>query len=385
MEKVNLSPSAPQYISQTHPPKDRSIPPTTTSTPIPPNQNPSYITQIPPSIASNLHNKNKKKGFKQSMDGLVAQKIVFGSSGPGSISSGMGGGGGGEDRDGPVATSSSSTVAIAAFSSSYANGATRTNTNHLVQDSHLVSEIPETRPRNEKEKSKANWIRYTPPSEQPNLPSNILVTSVDVEAGYWPTQREEEYHANGMGVGGGGKRGKKRKGKSRENGSGRWYEEDAYGEENAYGEEEADVQLKYDEDDSNSLNPSQIPTQTQTKPTSGPNFDEIEKRFDSLPLIKNLPPSVPYPPGTVLAYKELDIDPVTLTPQELLKLVSVEGEDGEGEGKKFELREIRRGGVVAFGGGQVGGDGNEVGDEDGDGKFSVDLSEMIEGGWRVVT
>lgn len=80
---------------------------------------------IPPSISANLHNKNKRKGFKQAMEGVSAQRIVFGDTEP--------------------------------------------NTAASVGVSY----------------------RITPPSEQSNLPSNIIVTSVDVEAGYWPEQKDK--------------------------------------------------------------------------------------------------------------------------------------------------------------------------------------------------
>jgi hypothetical protein len=46
---------------------------------------PEYQTSqsvITPSISANLHNKNKRKGFKQAMEGRPAEKIVFGDSSP---------------------------------------------------------------------------------------------------------------------------------------------------------------------------------------------------------------------------------------------------------------------------------------------------------------
>jgi len=79
---------------------------------------------ITPTISANLHNKNKRKGFKQSMQGQVSQRTVFG------------------------------------------------------------------------EKSRDNFPYFVPPSEREDIPSNILVTSVDVEEGMWERPRRSA-KANG--------------------------------------------------------------------------------------------------------------------------------------------------------------------------------------------
>jgi hypothetical protein len=175
--------------------------------PLPPNTLLSAL-QIPPSIAANLQNKNKRKGFKQSMDGIAAQRIIF------------------EDN---VSTPNSGNGTAAAATVNGGESGFGSGTNIRS--------------------------RVTPPSEQTNLPSNIIVTSVDVEADYWPTHREDTFV------------GRKRQ---------------ADDEEHSY---------TYDD---------QIVQESENLNTSNIDFDKIESRFDDLSSVQV---DTTYPPSTLFAFK----------------------------------------------------------------------------------
>ena len=127
MEKVQLSTGQPMHTTVNAASSSNDLP-TKSSSVV------QKTIHIPPAISANLHNKNKRKGFKQSMNGVGAEKIVF------------------ED--------------------SSINGSVAIETGDGENSTYVHT-------------------RITPPSEQRGLPSNIIVTSVDVEAGYWPTQRDD--------------------------------------------------------------------------------------------------------------------------------------------------------------------------------------------------
>jgi len=214
---------------------------------------------ITPSISANLHNKNKRKGFKQSMSGQTSQRIVF----------------------------------------------------------EETNEIPPP---------SKSFHRITPPSEQQNLPSNVFVTSVDVEEGLWPTQRDNP-----------------RKRPREEEQVPNTYEEEA-------------IVLDYGpKEDSSQIQP-----------------EEIESKFDSLSPVQA---EVTYTPNTLLAFKELDIDPATLTPQEILELARLQSQ----EGTQCEVQLVNNSvGVASF--------GREVmiDENDEESMLSISITDMQANGWKVV-
>jgi len=171
------------------------------------------------------------------------------------------------------------------------------------------------------------FYRVTPPSEQPNLPSNVFVTSIDVEEDLWPTHRQNP-----------------RK---------RPREEEHFDEEQV-----EEITLDYGVAEDNSQ----------------PQPEEIEAKFDTLDDVQS---ETVYPANALFAFKELDIDPATLTPQMVLKLARLVSQ----EGTACEVTLTRNSGGVAFGG-EVFDD--QDGEADEESKLSIDVTEMKANGWKVV-
>ncbi|KAA1465884.1 hypothetical protein DENSPDRAFT_830570 [Dentipellis sp. KUC8613] len=235
-----------------------------------------------------LSNKNKRKGFKRAMAGQIPQRIVF-------------------DKDG-----------------------------QSTQLAFATSSAP----------SPTKQPRLVPPSEKQEnglLPPNVFVTSVDVEAGLWPSKRG--------------------KGK-------RKVDADFYDDDSAQPHEtrvftstqrgqDADIELPYDEVD------------PHTKEV--PDWDGIDTRWESFTKVTETASLVP---GTLVGWKELGIHPVTLTPEKVLSLARVTSVDD----KEVKARLLVRPGANAMVFGGLEDPGVEVeGDEE-----TFPTKDVLDMDWRVV-
>ncbi|CAE6450129.1 unnamed protein product [Rhizoctonia solani] len=239
-------------------------------------------------------NKNKRKGFDKDMAGAVATKITYGTPAPTSIS-----------VEPPLARTSSPAVPTAQAKSRYTH------------------------------------YHVLPPSQLKDLPSNVIVTSVDVEA------------VDGM------------------EGVGKWFDG-----ENRVAEE--------DETAANE-NPQPKTNDTSKKIDWEVVDSEWERLWDSFPAIgqevwNNLQA------GTLLAYLNLTIDSVTCTPCSKIHLARVVSGPSSGGGAECFFIERPGAGDVGFGFGAKFGAASEEQDNTEDDEFgetrSVAFEEVRE--WKMI-
>lgn len=195
-----------------------------------------YVANIEPESEPNvmmvsLRNKNKKKNFRQLMDKPLPPKIVFAELENASVRAEP------PDKLAPAGTSSSEKVAM----------------------------------------PPVKHARLIPPSERNNLPSNIFVTSVDVEEGKWPKKKQTS---------------KKELGTA------------------SYNDESCTANFSLD------YGSAEVPTA---------NPDEalylcVEQQWDLLPKITS---TSQVPVVNIVAYKALAINPMTWTPEMLIKVARV--------------------------------------------------------------
>jgi hypothetical protein len=236
-------------------------------------------------MMASLGNKNKKKGYKQFLMAPVPRKIVFTDDGAANLS--------------PLLSASTST------SASRSNVPTSLPTLDSSASSQLVKRLP----------------RLIPPSEiqeHGELPPNMFVTSVDVEADLW------------------GSNGKKKKNKSRNKAADVSYEYDcSYNEEGKYQAEE-DVTLSYGDEDTVRMKGGtgdygQAPSQgTASEATF--DWSQAERLFDNAPKVSGVSD---FQIGQIVGWKvrsdfshttckllifiqSLDLNPQTFTPEILL-------------------------------------------------------------------
>ncbi|KAI0313247.1 hypothetical protein OF83DRAFT_1142260 [Amylostereum chailletii] len=260
-------------------------------------------TSTPDYDMMTLSNKNKRRGFKRSMAGVIPQRITFD-----------------EPSQAPVLPSGAASTSV-------------------------------SRPT-----SPTKFPRLIPPSEKQELgqlPPNMFVTSVDVEEGLWPRKRKNNKGRNAGPARGDGivweEEGWDRKQKKRQR--------DTYGQE---GDDTWDRGLPYDDEAAAAM----------AADVDGPNWERIEKDFDKLPLVL---PESPLSPENLLAWKELGIHPVTLTPEMILNLARVTRVDSD-SGRLWVRMLVR---PVAFGGAE---EDVDIAEETEHARVSVDTSR-----WRLVS
>jgi len=129
--------------------------------------------------------------------------------------------------------------------------------------------------------------RLIPPSERTNLPLNLLITSVDVEADLWP----------------------KRRNKQKQNYL-------SFTQDRRREQDNAFPQLSYGDDEEEDI--TDAAPKARAYATAIVPEVPLEMRFPNLQCVLAPPPI-----GTVLAWKELGINPTTLTPEMLTHSGSV--------------------------------------------------------------
>ncbi|KAG8996502.1 hypothetical protein FRB90_012706 [Tulasnella sp. 427] len=170
------------------------------------------------------------------------------------------------------------------------------SSNDTLSHPHIVPAENTSRPS-----AKSKVLHVTPPSELPALPSNIFVTSVDVEADIWGSKKNGNKNA--------------KKNLNNDTASSWVVSHSTKSTTEPYYQD--DVVLDYGEPEGvdlqrhpSSLNPPQI------------DWNLIESAFDQFPALS---PDILLP-GAVVAWQGLGIDPSTLTPTILLhvgEIVSV--------------------------------------------------------------
>ncbi|KAG8888471.1 hypothetical protein FRB98_007600 [Tulasnella sp. 332] len=276
-------------------------------------------------MMTSLKNSNKRKGFKDRQAGRHPERIVF-------------------DDSGANAAIVPPTLALSRF------------------------------------KSQPNLPQLIPPSERTDLPRNLFVTSVDVEADLW----------NGKGA----KSNKNGKKSAKTGGGGTWngyldpssfypvgraeltmeFEREA-GEQflpPGHGEMDMDVHLDYGEDEERQvasvlskrgLHSNSTSTSTTTNGRSefavaaaaaavSPDGDVvdwplIERLWNTLPVVAD--PRRNLRPGVRVGWQALGIDAATLTPQKVLHLAQILKRSGEDFGGTVTVRMLIRPGVDDFG------------------------------------
>ncbi|QRV96049.1 hypothetical protein RhiJN_24067 [Ceratobasidium sp. AG-Ba] len=223
--------------------------------------------------------------------------------------------------------------------------ATRVATRTVFDESRVsVTPAPVSGPLESTTQPKSRYTHYhvVPPSQRPNLPSNVIVTSVDVEA------------VDGM------------------DGVGEWFDGEAGARDIQVDQPMEDVKAEASE--------------VVQKIDWGLVDGAWEKKWDSFPLVgsegwKDLKV------GTVLGWKDLMIDPATFTPAMKIHLVRVTT-PANLETNQVECFFIERPGAgdVGFGfGGRFGGDAMEEDDQNeeeaGEGRL-VAAEETV--GWKIL-
>jgi len=255
-----------------------------------------------------LSNKNKRRGFKRTLTDAVPQRIVF--------------------LDVPLPPLPSDTRPIAPYDAEHAGTYSRPSS-------------PQKKP-----------VRLVPPSEKQALgllPSNMFVTSVDVESGLWPARRQGEH-------------GKKV-----------WDHKQKKHQRDAWGYDGGRHEITVDEEQNwNGSLPYDDPDTTKGEAGIGKvvDWDELERTFTSLPELT----SEHLIAGSLVCWKELGIHPVRLTPEMVIHAARVTRADTTTQ--SFFTRSIARAMAV-------------YGDTDGDGvEEEEDVehahSDLVELGWKFV-
>ncbi|KAF9448166.1 hypothetical protein P691DRAFT_760171 [Macrolepiota fuliginosa MF-IS2] len=235
-------------------------------------------------MMASLGNKNKKKGYKQFLMAPVPKKIVF------------------AEGEGEMI----STSGLASTSSSAPMG--------LPVPQALTSEAQiETLVRIQPSPSRQRPLpRLVPPSEiqeRGNLPPNMFVTSVDVEADLW--------NPNGK---------KKRKNKQKQVGALHEHNDsfnNSYNNGNGYLADE-DVTSTYGNDEQvgetvNDAQPNALPEHV-VEPATAFDWNKAEKSFDKAPKVAQLDD---FKQASIIGWKSLDLNPQTFTPEILLVAAKV--------------------------------------------------------------
>lgn len=204
-------------------------------------------------MMASLGNKNKKKGYKQFLMGPVPKKIVFEEGGETTVSG-----------SGEVSGSGSAPVSLPLPQAS-------TSKEQILTSTRFQAIPPST--------SQQPLPRLIPPSEiqeRGELPPNMFVTSVDVEADLW--------NSNGR---------KKNKGKKQKKADAS-YEYDyaydrSYNDGDGY-QADADMTLSYDDEGHAEEAKVEAQPKSQSEPTAQVTFDWInaEKSFDNAPKVTQL-------------------------------------------------------------------------------------------------
>ncbi|KIJ61031.1 hypothetical protein HYDPIDRAFT_31729 [Hydnomerulius pinastri MD-312] len=280
-----------------------------------------------------LRNKNKAKNFKALIGKPLPPKIIFADLEAGTSAAGSG------------STSTSEPTAPVA-------GSSKSQTSIAAPQQPTPRALPP----------------LIPPSSRPSLPSNLFVTSIDVEAGlrrprkkrkmrveYGETVEEDpEYHA--------------------------FFEAAVTaGPDNVDGE--GDITLDYGGETTVNL---------ASESTSQGNVSDLKAEVDVAALesfanknwsnLTKITREEQVTPGRMIGYKALGINPTTFTPEYLLTLVKVVSFDVGSAWKKLVVRPLQPRAEVSFsgpfGGYEEGGDG-ELEDE-----HSWD--DVVSGDWRVI-
>ncbi|CAA7269203.1 unnamed protein product [Cyclocybe aegerita] len=284
-----------------------------------------YITLDQVAMGS-LRNKNKKKGFKLSMNAPIPQKIIFNAeAGPSSLSS--------------YSTTESGTPTSYAQAIDY------------LSTSGPTHPIPPA--------TSQCQARLVPPSEIQKLgllPPNMFVMSVDVEAGVWddPSTSRKSKRNN-------------RKNKSRAQKYWYGHEEEQVSEEYSYGEQgDGGVGAVEQEAGKNSC-------------FDWNRADKVWENCAALQSVEQLAV------GNLVGWKALDINPKTFSPELMLsvgRVASILQDTTPKVTVRQLIRPTESEAALAFGLG--GGTASEGGVEDGEPELSCAWDEILQAGWKLI-
>ncbi|KAF5322946.1 hypothetical protein D9619_001262 [Psilocybe cf. subviscida] len=243
-----------------------------------------------------MRNKNKKKGFRLSMARPIPHKIVFGEAGAPpeghSAPEPLGGGGGMEVDSTGSGTASQSQ--------------------------------PPPQPQLESRRQTYTHARLVPPSElyaQGLLPSNMIVTSVDVEAGLWDdappaTKKQKAKKKNRT----------QEQEQGRELGYAEWAEADSRYMDAERDEEGGPMTLDYS-DEAGADAGAETRTAAAANDDSEVDWQKAEQAWEAGSPVTDVAAQIAA--ARVVGWKALDINPRTFSPEVLLKLARVVSIDAE--------------------------------------------------------
>ncbi|KJA18214.1 hypothetical protein HYPSUDRAFT_45548 [Hypholoma sublateritium FD-334 SS-4] len=301
---------------------------------------PVYITEEQVMMSS-MRNKNKKKGFKLSMASPIPQKIIFGGAAAVTLAAAAG------TADGDAMHVDIPAPAPASASpSKLFNATSRAPSARLVPPSEIQATHPE------------------------RLPRNMIVTSVDVEAGMWDDTSYAEPAK------------KKKRGKKKAPQDEEYYAdvgEGYYADGGAWGgavpadadEPAGPVVLDYGE--------------TDAAGEGGEHFDwdRAERLWDSKSTVLSGPEQIVA--GALVGWKALAINPRTFSPEVLLSVAHVVQPPDSTAGKGVLIRQIQRPTdtehAFAFGFAGSSGEGGQ-GEEEED--YAVEWQEVLTSEWRLL-
>ncbi|KAF8960257.1 hypothetical protein BDZ97DRAFT_1760892 [Flammula alnicola] len=316
-----------------------------------PSPAPVYITQDQVMMGS-MRNKNKKKGFKLSMSNPIPQKIIFGEEPATTVPA---------EQSNRNANANEHDMQMQVDSESF----TYASSSSFVGTSTPVP-----------------YVRLIPPSEiqeRGELPPNMFVTSVDVEAGMWDdyTTTISKNNNNGSNNSNGKASKSKKRGKKKKTDDEDYYAQD----ESWYAEtQEDDVGL----DASVMLDYSESTDANAASAASGElDWDQAERQWDSSTVITS---ADQLSAGALVGWKGLAINPRTFSPEVLLNIAKVANfsEAASDSGSSVIIRKIQRPSAneaaFAFGlNGISGSDGEEDVEEE-----SVEWAEVLASQWRLL-
>ncbi|KAH6890064.1 hypothetical protein BKA70DRAFT_1409042 [Coprinopsis sp. MPI-PUGE-AT-0042] len=288
---------------------------------------------FPGFVMASLRNKNKKKGFfKQAMldrmqGGPEQRKIKFG------------------EDEGPE----HDTIELAA----------QAIDEHDVQPTASTSTLPAS----QSTQSQRRRPRLIPPSELQDagkLPSNIFVTSIDVEEGmpsYTKKNKKRRKKNHNWDEFGGEEEGYLE------------YEEGQFMDADAtMGSEEQVVQLVYDDE----------PENAALKGSENFDWDKAEREWDKLGVVHDIAKLEQLGVGGHLAWKELSLNPATFSPEMMLNVGKVTSIGPDGSVTFHRLVKPVGENEIAAAFGLVSGDGEETLDE-------VAKWEEVKDSWRMIS
>ncbi|KAI5836597.1 uncharacterized protein SCHCODRAFT_02646027 [Schizophyllum commune H4-8] len=292
-----------------------------------------------------LRNKNKSKNFRKNLKMQVPagpKRIVFADeAGAGQVQSG-------------AATSKAQGGAAA---SQAQNGAATSKAQaELYGDGAAASKCGTTSSKAQAPRHQARLPRLVPPSERTDLPPNVFVTSVDVEAGWEADTSGYKYDTSAY--------------------------EQTYAEEN---QDEANIQLSYNDDYDDAAPSLNATTNASAQPSPYPALAQsLASATASQPVASLAQLEV----GKHVGWTSLELNAATMTPEVtvvIAKVVAVDddGESGDNTKQTVTVKRIPK---------PLEGEAHElllnVAGEGGEGEEQEEetftLKEAVDAGWRVI-